>query len=311
MRNQHARRRETTFDIESLVDRLEAVIREHVLAALPDPAREESADASLSHLLLTYGNWRTRFVAPGPREIHLSKELEAMERGVELEVLVSKIRSGEDLGPHLSRSVKYATDRTARNPANLSRRKDLDLMHAEWGVHHLHLSPEVEADGFTKRGDDLLFAAFRPEDAYLIGVYPHGSWVSKDVLAVIVRNWPDAGLLHSLNFVTGLTQEYSDEDRLKLRNSGITQPIQIDGRVYVPLGQTTAGTPISVTRNVDALIWTLRGWREIGEELLAEASGLVDKAAGRSITDAWLPTVHEDHCGLLRESYFVPIAKLF
>ncbi len=50
---------------------------------------------------------------------------------------------------------------TSRSSKN-QRRSDLVLLMAEWGIHHLHLSTVMEADGFVRRTKDLLFAFFSP-----------------------------------------------------------------------------------------------------------------------------------------------------
>ena len=85
---------------------------------------------------------------------------------------------------------------TAYTPANargdLKTRRDLDLLIADWGIHHLHLSPE--RDG--RRTGDLLFAVFRPDDAYLLQILPHGNWAELSLLETIVRNWPDGALIN-------------------------------------------------------------------------------------------------------------------
>jgi hypothetical protein len=90
-------------------------------------------------------------------------------------------------------------------------------------------------------------------------------WALKELLAVIVRNWPDAGLMLPLDFVLGLEPEYTDEERLQLRSAGVASPmVTIDGKVYssAALGQTTAGTPSVATRRSNFIMHTFREWRE-------------------------------------------------
>lgn len=89
-------------------------------------------------------------------------------------------------------------------------------MLSEWGIHHLHLSNKMTGDGFVERSDDVLFAIFRDGDAYLVGIYGHPrseNWAAEATFAVIVRNWPDAGLVRPIESAIGLSQDYSDEDR--------------------------------------------------------------------------------------------------
>jgi hypothetical protein len=41
----------------------------------------------------------------------------------------------------------------------------------------------------------------------------------------------------------GLTHEWDDDERLELREAGITTAIIVDGKLVAPLGQAVAGTP--------------------------------------------------------------------
>lgn len=244
--------------------------------------------------------------APLSRELKESPK--CAEHKAALDALLKRIESGEDLTPHLSRAIKTAHDSGAdRRQGKLAGRKDRDLLIADWGIHHLHLSTTLEEDGFVKRTSDLLFAAFTPEDAYLINVYPHGSWALMDVLETLVRNWAESGILTQAAWVNGLTQRRTDEDRLRLRNSGVAQPVEIDGKVYSPPGQTTAGTPIAATRRADALMWDLRHLRDSAEGIVA----LLNEAAeSASPTGMWKAVVHEEWCGFLNDGVFVPVRPL-
>ena len=49
----------------------------------------------------------------------------------------------------------------------------------------------------------MLLAMFADSDAYLIGIYrhpKHANWAAEEIFAVIVRNWPTAGLVHESLF---------------------------------------------------------------------------------------------------------------
>lgn len=128
-----------------------------------DPALfAELASKDARELLIIYHNWMTRHVYPTPRQILTSKAYNAnpivMQRKDDLDALIAKIEAGIDLRPHLSTRVE-----TVIEPANkkLSRRRDLDLMLIEWDVHHLHISQELQQNGFVKRDDPLLFVVFQ------------------------------------------------------------------------------------------------------------------------------------------------------
>ncbi len=62
-------------DPDGFVDEVEQKIRDHVLRVMPHDPSGELEGSSLDSLLLTYGNWRSRFVHPHPRTVHLSAQL--------------------------------------------------------------------------------------------------------------------------------------------------------------------------------------------------------------------------------------------
>jgi hypothetical protein len=129
-------------------------------------------------------------------------------------------------------------------------------------------------NGFVDRTDDLLFVAFRSEAAYFIDIYPHDpqSWTDRDVLRTAVRNWPDANIVLPLRGAVGLAHEPTDDDYRVLRNAGATTMLQIDGAVYTPLGQTTAGPLAWATQSSNVVMRALRKFRDS----MSSASGLLE-----------------------------------
>jgi hypothetical protein len=286
--------------MSELVKRIEEVARVHALATMPTDPSGVLPAMSLRDLLQTYGNWKARLVPPRPRAVHISAEFaaspEMTRHNAELNAIVAKIKSGSQLRPHLSKRVRVAHDPATKPGDPLQLRRDRDLLIADWGIHHLHISLEEEANGsgFVKRGGPLLFAIFRPEDAYLIGVFSHGDWALKEVLEIVVRNWPNSGLV--LDSKTGLvlTHEYTDDERLELRNCGIATPsIMVDGKMWssTALGQTLDGSASPAACESAALMHVFREWREHTDERLAEAARQVDALAGRAVTAGWEPIV--------------------
>jgi hypothetical protein len=304
-------------DMQKLADRMEHVIREHILVAMPADISGVLAAMPIDHLVVTYATWMGRLIPPRPRRCHCSTELAASQKAVEhqasLDGITKEIESGADLKPRLSKRILVAHDPMATATASLSRREDRDLLIADWGIHHLHLSSEVESDGFVKRGGDLLFAAFRDDDAYLIGIYQHlTDWARKDILEIVVRNWPTSGIVLETQAI-GLTNEFTDEERRQLRNAGISSPmVEVDGKVWAAaaLGHALDGTPMRAAQTRMALVHALNEWREYPDERLADAEHAVDKAAGRPVTGKWKPVVYDEWAGLQREDVFHPIARL-
>lgn len=290
----------------NLVERLEKRLRRHALTELPSDngQRRELESLELRELLTVYGNWRYRCPPARPRHVHISRELEGeMEDGKTpeaLPLLIQRIEDGDDLKPFLSRNVKVALDRRDRTPHHL--RKDLDLLLAEWGVHHLHLSTLIQSDGFAKRTGDLLFVVLRPDDAYLIGIFPHGSWTKRAVAERAIRNWPQAELFLRSNYAIGLTNEWDESESAALRKAGLTQAMVIDGHVYSPQGQTVGGTSLTISRRVMNLMWELNDWKRHGEDRLIEAA--------RGSFVYWLPAIQGERCGFLGGNQFVGIADL-
>lgn len=88
------------------------MIRQAVLARVPQGAEAGLSVLPFDRLVQVYMNWLGRLVPPRPRTVHLAKGLftdvdDPAVRGA-FARLVDKIREGEDLRPHLSRDVRFA-----------------------------------------------------------------------------------------------------------------------------------------------------------------------------------------------------------
>ncbi len=187
------------------------------------------------------------------------------QRARDFAALIDDIEKGRDLRKYLSRGVEIAAEVPG---VALGRRRDLDLMLNDWGVHHLHISMQVEADGYVKRDDPLLFAIFRPKAAYLIDVMGHGDWTRDHLVEVLADEWPDEGIIHQIKGskglqVVGLARKYTEEERARLRKKGINVLLEVGGKVFVPAGgMSTAGTTIQATRAADKLLRDLTMFEE-------------------------------------------------
>ena len=93
----------------------------------------------------------------------------------------------------------------------------LDLLLNQWGVYHLHLSENIESDGFCSRTGPVLFCCFDHETVYFLDILEHGSrhatvWVNEDILRVVKNNWPKHLNRYEMKGVLGLAQTYTQEE---------------------------------------------------------------------------------------------------
>jgi hypothetical protein len=304
-------RRRTVRDVAvSIVDEVIEAIRTRLLEVLgPDPGNA-LAGKDAAQLLMIYANWRSRVPAPRPREVHIAvgeDEVESWQGNAgAIDAIVNKIRSGEDIGSHLSRRVGVPFE----TGDALAKRNDLDLMLGDWGVHHLHLSTTAGADGFVKRTNDLLFAAFTPEAAYLLGVWSHGSWLEQDVVAKIVRNWPDAGLVHVAAFAQP-KHSYDAKTRAELRNAGVSVILDVDGKAVMGHGMSIAGMSFIGARHTNELLWYLD--YQLRLEIEKNPSYFDDEVRSQGLTVAngeWAPLVYDGEIGVFKDGCFFRLGAL-
>jgi hypothetical protein len=232
-------------------------IREHTIASLPHDLNDRPTleAKSTSELLILYLNWRNRFIPTRPRRVHCSGMLSARAQTLDpiyrnaLDCIVAAFTQGLDLNAHLSKEVKVGFQPTApRISHRRGRRKHLDLLLNDWGIHHLHLSTDIMPDGFVRRTTPLLFAAVRTDDAYLIDILDHGrdAWTRQYVLEVMVREWPDANLALEAKGIATSAQPLTDTQRRNLRCNGYNASFVLGGKVYMPSTGGLMSTGVSI-----------------------------------------------------------------
>jgi hypothetical protein len=242
-----------------VVTELEGIVRSRLISTMSDLSGEFAAMSTVN-LLGRWFNWQARQVPVRPRVVHESKELmasqEARDHATELAQIRSEISVGADLMPRLSKDAAIAYNPgSQRGPKK--KEPYLDRLMSEWGIHHLHLVPAPGRSGL------LLFVVFRPDDAYLLQLLPHGSWAKESLIEIILQNWPDAELtMGQLKGVTGLAQTISEEDRLKLRKAGVSTLMEVNGGVHVVGIMSTAGMSVFSTMKGDQIMRGLHGWRQ-------------------------------------------------
>jgi hypothetical protein len=267
---------------------------EWVLAALPyDRSDPKVVDAlSREHpraLLVLYFDWRRRQIPAQPRRVMRSRAFDqnpiAAARSVTIAEIVDDIERGADLTKYLSRRIRrgFTLPRKSgkKRPSQL---EHLDLLLNDWGVHHLHLSTDVEAHGFVKRDDPLLLVMFRSEKAYFLAVGTHQSFADDQLVRIAVENWPEDKLFIELKGVLGSREKppYSPEERRQLRSAGLASYINIDGRLFSPPGGiTTAGTSTQASLWSGHVMRTLRDFEDEVEKDPSRILALIQQHGGK------------------------------
>src|SRR3954454_8339067 len=190
----------------------------------------------------------------------------------------------------------------------------VDRLLADWGLHHLHLKtgPHPKLAGFTDRSDHLLFAAFMPDDAYLIDLVRHESdganWAALHVLEVVVRNWPDSGVLIASNYVTGIKGgNRTDDDRRALRVAGLsTGMVEIEGRVWAA-GLRGAGARLPIAQHCMRVSWIPSGYEPTEDHVGRDLAAIAEK---HGQPNDWRAIVYGQDFGFYSDGLFVPYGSL-
>lgn len=207
-------------------------------------------------LLLIYHNWMSRQIKPQPRRVLKSKAFLknplVAKRPEQFTQITNDIECGRDLRKYLSRGIEVIANVPTKSK---SRRRDLDLMLNVQGIHHLHISTEIEYDGYVERGIKLLYAIFRPDTAYFIDIMEHGDWARKHVLEILASEWPDHGLIHEVKGSIGLCHDTTDAERKTLQEKHINYLVQIGDKVFTTAGKVMAsGIALAASVAADRLL---------------------------------------------------------
>jgi len=194
-----------------------------------------SADESDSPDELSYKffNIKKRRIYPVARRLSESRNLSCpVENQAGYEALKKKIINGEDITPHLSKTI-------------LSDNYE-DYLLNDWGIHHFHLGESID-NNFAERTGPLLFALIKDTDAYCINVLNHGAWTEQDLIKILHNEWPESISSYRINGILGLSHQPTNQEVAQLRRAGVQTMVQVeDNIVYGPIGggYSTAGTSV-------------------------------------------------------------------
>lgn len=207
--------------------------------------------ADPEYLLERFFRVLSKMIAPRPRVVHYSAEMQAKlgslgERYRQPLIEIEKrFAAGGDLTEFLSRLTE-----TADVP---------DAMLNDFGIHHLHLgmkrSPSAKR---VERSDLLLLVCVRPDDAYFVDVRPHPQqsdpddvgWSDQEYLWIIDRNWSHLLDPYELPGVNGDT--ITDIERKALRCKNVNVVIQLGDRAIAPPGGGTTASGANLTHRIAA-----------------------------------------------------------
>lgn len=234
---------ETKVDLRALIERDFGRLSEGALA-----------DRSV----LDWMHYRARLIPRRPRKVTVSKQVAArMGAYPAIRRLKTEFERGGDVSPWLSDRVRSRKD----DPM-------ADLMFNDWQVSHFHLGNVFVSPskvGPRHRGELLLFAVVKANRAIFLDLHPHGAWSMKEILRVLLQTSPQD--MPEMKGVLGTQHgEWTDAELLEARQKGLTMPIHLDGRVFLPpgLGISTSG---HATRLVMLLQNLFRQIRNLHEQL--------------------------------------------
>lgn len=131
---------------------------------------------SLGGLLVDYANWAFRYIAPRVRKVVVEPSASGDEKwhslNTDIQALLEKVKSGDDLTPHLSLQphTRGFTPAASAPGPNVDRWADKDMLLNVMGYHHLHF------DAYPTQGmrsDDVLFCHVNRDTLTAIGVFNH------------------------------------------------------------------------------------------------------------------------------------------
>ncbi|OMD78255.1 hypothetical protein [Paenibacillus odorifer] len=202
----------------------------------PFVKESEYKDILSNDIGYVYFNWTNRLISPAKRKVHYSKQFKCpskLKKG--LNKLIRKIQNGDNLIPHQTR--------------NLKKLRFNDGLFNDWGIQHLHISSEIEEDGFVKRAGDVLYVLLNDKNAYLIQIADHMSFAKQEMIKILHANWPEVIEPYRINALS-VEPKLTDNEVGLFRKHGISAAIELEkGVIYSPIGGgiTTARTSSKAT----------------------------------------------------------------
>jgi hypothetical protein len=219
-------------------------------------------------LLIDWLHYRTRSIPRRPRIVVTSQDVQAKIASYPAILKIRyELEKGGNMSPWLSDSVRKAVS----DPK-------ADMMFNDWQIIHFHLGNMFVQSNKISRTDDLLFAFMTSDRAVLLGVHPHGAWALRDILRVLLKTSPKDMERSELKGVAGLTEHYTDNEILKLRQAGVNAIFEMEGRYFFTpgFGITLSKHATRITRLADKLHLMIESSRKALENNSAPQHLLVE-----------------------------------
>jgi hypothetical protein len=219
--------------------------------------------ANLSDPLLRWMDFATRYIDPRPRTVIASSAFPKRlpdDIGRALNQMMEKLASGGDVNAYQSRGLTESNDVSASK-----RQFRTDLLWADWGVHHLHLSTEPMSSGarYSARSDWLLFCLILRNEVGLIDVRPHGkaeAFSEPEIIRQMFKDWPAYMEQYELKGLLPSKHSLDAHTIQALRRGGVNGSLEYKGKVYMPPGGgvTAASTPTRLSLLCDRIVIYVR-----------------------------------------------------
>lgn len=244
--------------------------KDYLLHQIRSAGYEVDASQPVDQINYLFVNIQRRTVTPAPRAFHQARALICPpEHQAGFDALKAKILAGEDITPHLSKTL-------------LRTNYEDDLLN-DWGIHHFHLGQAVKS-GFVERTGPLLFAVILDDAVYAINVYKHGDWTKQSMLQIAYENWPELLERYRVKGVVGMARSLSDDDIKSLRAGHVNTFIELGpDLVFMGMGggQTTAGTSTQARVRADQM---LRMVSDVEDHVRAHSDVILEEIRANGMT---------------------------
>ena len=214
--------------------------------------RFEEELAGLSEPLLRWLDFRTRYIAPMPRSVLMSNRFPktlAPQAESALKAVEELFKTGKDVNPYQSKGLMLHND-----TSGIKRQQRTDLLWADWGIHHLHLttSPTLAGSYFSPRSEWLLFCLIGNDFVGFIDVRNHSEadvFSDPDLINIVTETWPELMERFRVQGVLSPNTSHTPSRISTLRRAGISSFVEINKQIFMGpgMGITSASTPTRVT----------------------------------------------------------------